>query len=73
MKEKRVKQERVVLKERKLGLEIGTIIFSLFVVFMSCMILIPSLIIKNQTRQSYYEMAQEIVIGRSDEITKWIE
>ena len=73
MKDKQEKQEQKKLRERKLGFEIGAIIFSVFVLFMSCMILIPSLIIRNQTQQSYYEMAQEIVKGRSDEITKWIE
>ena len=36
------------------------------------MIAIPSLIIKSQTKKSYYEMAQEIVKSRSDELTKWI-
>ena len=65
--------ERKPLRERKLGLEIGALIFTVFLVFMSCMIIIPSLIIRNQTKNSYYEMAQEIVIGRSDEITKWID
>ena len=66
------KKNKNVLRERKIALELGTIIFSLFVVFMGMMILIPSKIIKNQTKKSYYEMAQEIVIGRSDELTKWI-
>ena len=73
MKNKQKTKEQKLLKDKKLGLEIGIIIFSVFVVFMSCMIAIPSLIIRNQTRQSYYEMAQEIVMGRSDEITKWID
>ena len=61
------------LKDKKLGLEIGAIIFSVFLVFMSCMIVIPSLIIKNHTKQTYYEMAQEVLKGRSEEITKWID
>ena len=72
MKHKQKSKEKI-LKERRLGLEIGIIIFSVFVIFMSQMIMIPSLIIKNQTKQSYYEMAQEIVKARSDEITKWID
>ena len=73
MKKRHEKQERNLLKEKKLGREIGTVIFSVFVIFMGCMITIPSLIIQNHTKKTYYEMAQEIVIGRSDEITKWID
>ena len=73
MKKRHEKQERNLLKEKKLGREIGTVIFSVFVIFMGCMITIPSLIIQNHTKKTYYEMAQEVVIGRSDEITKWIE
>ena len=73
MKDKLTKKEKKLLKERKLGLEIGSLIFSVFVIFMTCMIAIPSLIIIKQTKQSYFEMAQEIIIGRSDEITKWID
>ena len=73
MKHDETKREKKLLRERKLGLEIGALIFTVFLIFMSCMIIIPSLIIKNQTKKSYYEMAQEIVIGRSDEITKWTE
>ncbi|MBO4640187.1 MAG: HAMP domain-containing protein [Treponema sp.] len=73
MKNKQSKRERKLLKERRLGLEIGTVIFSVFVIFMGCMIIIPSLIIKNHTKETYYEMAQQVVIGRSDEITKWID
>ena len=71
MKQKN-KERKTNLRERKLVLEVGTIIFSLFFIFMGCMIIIPSMIIKKQTKNSYYEMAQEIVIGRSDELTKWI-
>ena len=71
MKKNGLKKD-TTLRDRKLALELGTIIFSLFVIFMGAMIVIPSLIIKSQTKQSYYEMAQEIVISRSDEITKWI-
>ena len=66
-------KKKANLKDRKLVLEMATIIFSLFFIFMGAMISIPSLIIKNQTKQSYYEMAQEIVISRSDELTKWID
>ena len=73
MKDKQLRQERKLLRERKLGLEIGSVIFSVFLIFMSSMIAIPSLIIKNNTKDTYYEMAQQIVIGRADEITKWIE
>ena len=61
------------LKDRRLARELGGIIFSLFVIFMGAMIAIPSLIIKSQTKKSYYEMAQQIVISRSDELTKWID
>ena len=60
------------LRDRKLALEMGTIIFSLLFIFMGMMIIIPSLIIQTRTKQSYYEMAQEIVKSRSDELTKWI-
>ena len=70
MKNKRVKAG---LREKNLVFEVGTIIFSLLFIFMGMMIIIPSMIIKTQTKQSYYEMAQEIVIGRSDELTKWID
>ena len=73
MKDKQAKRERKLLKDRRLGLEIGTVIFSVFVIFMGSMIVIPSLIIQNHTKDTYYEMAQQVVIGRSDEITKWIE
>ncbi len=73
MKKRKDKKERKLLKDKKLGREIGIGIFSVFLVFMGCMIAIPSLIIKNHTKETYYEMAQEVVVGRSDEITKWIE
>ena len=73
MGDKQSKRERKLLRDRKLGLEIGSVLFTLLVVFMGCMIAIPSFIIQNQTKQTYYEMAQEVVIGRSDEITKWID
>ena len=66
-------REKKVLKNRHLVLEICIIIFSLFFIFMGSLISISSLIIKSQTKNSYYEMAQEIVKSRSDEITKWIE
>ncbi len=68
----KTKKNNVHRRERKLVLEMGTIIFSLFFVFMGMMIIIPSLIIQTRTKQSYYEMAQEIVKSRSDELTKWI-
>ena len=61
------------LREKKLVVELGTVIFSLFFIFMGLMIMNPSFIIKSQTRNTYYEMAQEIVKSRSDEITKWID
>ena len=54
------------LRNRRLVLEIGAIIFGLFFIFMGMMIAIPSLIIKSQTKKSYYEMAQEIVKSRSN-------
>ena len=73
MKDKQAKRERKLQKDRRLGFEIGSVIFSVFVIFMGSMIAIPSLIIKNHTKDTYYEMAQQVVIGRSDEITKWIE
>ena len=73
MKDKQARHERKLLKDRRLGLEIGSVIFSVFVIFMGSMIAIPSLIIKNHTKDTYYEMAQQVVIGRADEITKWIE
>ena len=70
----RKKKEKGIpkLRNKRLVLEMGTIIFSLFFIFMGMMIIIPSLIIKSQTKKSYYDMAQEIVTGRSDELTKWI-
>ena len=61
-----------VLKDRHLLVETCAIIFSVLFIFMGSLIGISTSIIKNQTRDSYYEMAQEIVISRSDEITKWI-
>ena len=65
--------EITLLKDRRLARELCGIIFSLFIIFMGAMIAIPSLIIQSQTKQSYYEMAQQIVISRSDELTKWID
>ena len=62
-----------VLKDRHLLAETCAIIFSVLFIFMGSLIGISTSIIKNQTRDSYYEMAQEVVVGRSDEITKWIE
>ena len=62
-----------LLKNRHLLIETCTIIVSAFFIFMGSLIGISTSIIKNQTRTSYYEMAQEIVISRSDEITKWID
>lgn len=67
------KNSKTNLKDRRLARELGGIIFSLFIIFMGAMIAIPSLIIQSQTKKSYYEMAQQIVISRSDELTKWIE
>ena len=62
-----------ILKNRHLLVETCTVIFSVLFIFMGSLIGISTSIIKNQTRNSYYEMAQEIVISRSDEITRWIE
>ena len=62
-----------VLKDRHLLAETCAIIFSVLFIFMGSLIGISTSIIKNQTRDSYYEMAQEIVKSRSDEITKWID
>ena len=76
MKNKKINKannEGKKLLNKRLGLEIGALIFTVLVIFQTVMIVIPSLIIRNQTRQSYYEMAQEIVKSRSDEITKWID
>ena len=65
--------EHKTLKNRHLLVEISAIVFSVFFIFMGLLIGVSTTIIKNQTRNSYYEMAQEIVKSRSDEITKWIE
>ena len=62
-----------LLKNRHLLIETCAVIFSVFFIFMGSLIGISTSIIKTQTRNSYYEMAQEIVISRSDEITKWID
>ena len=62
-----------LLKDRHLLIETCTIIFSVFFIFMGSLIGISTRIIKNQTRNSYYQMAQEIVISRSAEITRWID
>ncbi len=67
------RNEIKVFKDRRLARELGGIIFSLFIIFMGAMIAIPSFIIQSQTKKSYYEMAQQIVISRSDELTKWID
>ena len=69
----REKKERKVLRDRHLMIEICITVFSFFFIFMGSLIVISTNIIKTQTRNSYYEMAQEIVKSRSDEITKWIE
>ena len=64
---------RKLLKDRHLLVETCAVIFSVLFIFMGSLIGISTSVIKNQTRNSYYEMAQEIVISRSDEITKWID
>jgi len=66
-------KERKVLRDRKLLIEISFVIFVNFCLFMGALIGISSSVIRKQTRNSYYEMAQEIVISRSEEITKWID
>ena len=65
--------EKKYLKSRHLMIELCSIIFSVFFISMGCLIIISTNIIKKQTRNSYYEMAQEIVKSRSAEITKWID
>ena len=54
---------------RKLGLLLGVAVLFLF----SILLIITSRVIRSQTKDSYYEMAHEIVNGRADEINKWIE
>ena len=66
-------KKRNTLRDRHLMTEICITVFSFFFIFMGSLIVISTNIIKTQTRNSYYEMAQEIVKSRSDEITKWIE
>ncbi len=69
----KINHEKKLTKSRHLMVELCSIIFSVFFISMGSLIVISTNIIKTQTRNSYYEMAQEIVKSRSDEITKWIE
>ena len=61
------------LKKTSIGRKLGLgLLFAVLFLF-SILLVITSIVIKSQTTESYYEMANEIVDGRADEINKWIE
>ena len=66
-------QEVSNLKKTSIGRNLGIALLVAVLFLFSILLLITSKVIKSQTTESYYEMAHEIVNGRSDEINKWIE
>ncbi|MBR5401403.1 MAG: methyl-accepting chemotaxis protein [Treponema sp.] len=66
-------QEVSNLKKTSIGRNLGIALLVAVLFLFSILLLITSRVIKSQTTESYYEMAHEIVNGRSDEINKWIE
>ena len=68
-----MQQDAAKLRKTSIGLKMGIgLMFAVLFLF-SILLIITSMVIKTQTTESYYEMAHEIVSGRSDEINKWIE
>ncbi len=61
------------LKKSSIGRRLGILLMVAVLFLFSILLVITSRVIKSQTTESYYEMAHEIVNGRSDEINKWIE
>ena len=61
------------LRKTSIGRKLGFLLLVVVLFLFSILLVITSNVIKSQTTESYYEMAREIVNGRSDEINKWIE
>ncbi len=67
------KNDVSTLKKSSIGRRLGISLMVAVLFLFSILLVITSRVIKSQTTESYYEMAHEIVNGRSDEINKWIE
>ena len=61
------------LRKASIGQKLGLALLVAVLFLFSILLFITSSVIKTQTTASYYEMANEIVNGRADEINKWIE
>ena len=59
-------------RKKSLAGKMGIIIFAVTCVLMATLMIITSSIVKKQTAESYYELAEELAVGRSDEIEKWL-
>jgi len=66
-------KEAAALKKTSIGRKMGLVLMIAVLFLFSILMVITSNVIKSQTTKSYYEMAREIVNGRSDEINKWID
>ena len=67
-------EKKIDLTKRKsLAKQLGLIILAVTFALMAILLIITSSVVKKQTASSYYEMANEIVAGRADEIEKWLE
>ena len=68
-----MQQDVTKLRKTSIGLKMGIGLMVAVLFLFSILLIITSMVIKSQTTESYYEMANEIINGRSDEINKWIE
>ena len=66
--------KRIDLTKRKsLAKEMGIVIFCVTCALMAALLLITSGVVKTQTSNSYYELANELAFGRSQELDKWLD
>ncbi len=61
-----------ISKKRSLAKIYGIIIVVSVTVLMTVLLLVSTWAVKKYTKNSYYDMAEEVVNGRSQEIKKWI-